>query len=85
MGRYTHYPPYSIALEAAQRGWGFEPVQRAMDGDTTAVDLWESDPPWHAEDFIRACLNALERQDCVQDTSIWHMLPICPTSLSRCW
>ena len=67
MGRYTHHPPYSVALEAAQRGWDFEPVQRALDGDTAAVDLWEGDPPWYAEDFIRARLNVLERQDRIEE------------------
>jgi uncharacterized Zn finger protein len=63
MGSYTHQPPYSVALEAAQRGWDFEPVQRAMQGDIGYADLWEGDPPWYAEDFVRARLNVLERQD----------------------
>jgi uncharacterized Zn finger protein len=67
MGRYTHHPPYSVALEAAQRGWDFEPVQRAMRGDSTYADLWEGDPPWYAEDFIRARLNVLERQDRIKE------------------
>jgi len=62
MGSYTHQPPYSVALEAAQRGWDFEPVQRAMRGDASYADLWEGDPPWYAEDFVRARLNVLERQ-----------------------
>jgi uncharacterized Zn finger protein len=67
MGSYTHRPPYSVALEAAQRGWDFEPVQRAMAGDITAVDLWEGDPPWYAEAFVRARLNVLERQDRIKE------------------
>ncbi len=62
MGGYTHQPPYSVALEAAQRGWDFEPVQRAMQGDIGYADLWEGDPPWYAEDFVRARLDVLERQ-----------------------
>ncbi|OYR63226.1 hypothetical protein DJ83_03215 [Halorubrum ezzemoulense] len=62
MGGYTHHPPYSVALEAAQRGWDFEPVQRAMQGDIGYADLWGGDPPWYAEDFIRAHLNVLKRQ-----------------------
>jgi uncharacterized Zn finger protein len=62
MGGYTHHPPYSVALEAAQRGWDFEPVQRAMQGDIGYADLWEEDPPWYAEDFIKARLNVLKRQ-----------------------
>ena len=67
MGSYTHHPPYSVALEAAQRDWDFEPVQRAMDGDGTPIDLWEGDPPWYAEDFIRVRLNVLERQNRIEE------------------
>jgi uncharacterized Zn finger protein len=67
MGSYTHQPPYSVALEAAQRGWDFEPVQRAMQGDSSYADLWEGDPPWYAEEFIRARLNVLERQDHIEE------------------
>ncbi|WP_138005496.1 SWIM zinc finger family protein [Halalkalirubrum salinum] len=67
MGSYTHHPPYSIALEAAQRGWDFEPVQRAMQGDIGYADLWEGDPPWYAEDFIRVRLDVLERQDRIEE------------------
>ena len=67
MGSYTHQPPYSVALEAAQRGWDFEPVQRAMQGNIGYADLWEGDPPWYAEDFVRARLNVLERQDRIEE------------------
>ncbi|MBS3761622.1 MAG: SWIM zinc finger domain-containing protein, partial [Halodesulfurarchaeum sp.] len=67
MGSYTHQPPYSVALEAAQRGWDFDPVQRAMRGDATYADLWEGDPPWFAEEFIRARLNVLDRQDRIEE------------------
>jgi len=67
MGGYTHQPPYSVALEAAQRGWNFEPVQQAMQGDIGYADLWEGDPPWYAEDFIRARLNVLQRQDRIEE------------------
>ncbi|WP_324665827.1 SWIM zinc finger family protein [Haloarcula sediminis] len=63
LGSYTHHPPYSVALEAAQRGWDFDPVQRAMRGNASFADLWEGNPPWYAENFIRARLNVLERQD----------------------
>jgi uncharacterized Zn finger protein len=67
LGSYTHHPPYSVALEAAQRGWDFDPVQRAMRGNASYADLWEGDPPWYAEDFIRAHLNVLERQDRISE------------------
>ena len=67
MGGYTHHPPYSVALEAAQRGWEFEPVQRAMEGDLTDADLWEGDPPWYAEEIIRARLNVLDRQNRIEE------------------
>jgi len=67
MGGYTHHPPYSVALEAAQRGWDFEPVQRAMQSDIGYADLWEGDPPWYAEDFVRARLDVLERQGRIEE------------------
>lgn len=67
MGGYTHQPPYSVALEAAQRGWDFEPVQRAMDGDISYAELWEGDPPWYAEEFVRGRLNVLERQNRIDE------------------
>ena len=67
MGGYTHQPPYSVALEAARRGWNFEPVQRAMRGGVSYADLWEGDPPWYAEEFISARLNILERQDRIEE------------------
>ena len=67
MGGYTHQPPYSVALEAAQRGWDFEPVQRAMQGDIGYADLWEGDPPWYAEDFVRVRLDVLERQGRIEE------------------
>jgi len=67
MGGYTHHPPYSVALEAAQRGWDFEPVQRAMRGDASSADLWEGDPPWYAEAFIRTRLAVLERGDRIEE------------------
>ena len=67
MGGYTHHPPYSVALEAAQRGWDFEPVQRAMRGDASYADLWEGNPPWYAEEFIRTRLTVLEREDRIEE------------------
>jgi uncharacterized Zn finger protein len=38
-----------------------------MDGDITPADLWEGVPPWYAEDFVRARLNVLERQDRIEE------------------
>jgi Uncharacterized conserved protein len=38
-----------------------------MRGDRSGVDLWEGDPPWYAEDFIRVRLNVLERQNRVEE------------------
>lgn len=67
MGGYTHQPPYSVALEAVQRGWEFEPIQRAMEGNLSDADLWEDDPPWYAEDVIRARLNVLARQNRIEE------------------
>lgn len=59
MGNYTHHPPYSVAIEAIQRGWDFKPVQRAMHGDINDVHLWEGDPSWYAEDFDGAAERVL--------------------------
>lgn len=67
MGRYTHHPPYSVALKAVQRGWDFEPLQRAMREDGSEADLWDGDPPWYAEDYIRIRLDILERQDRIEE------------------
>ena len=38
-----------------------------MDGDITHADLWVGDPPWYAEDFVRARLNVLERQGRIEE------------------
>jgi uncharacterized Zn finger protein len=58
MESYTDRPPYSVALEA---------VQREMGEDSSYADLRDSDPPWYAEDVIRARLNVLERQNRVDE------------------
>ena len=67
MESYTHHPPYRVALEAARQGWDADRIQRAMDGEATAVDLWDGDPPWYAEELVRACLEVLERQDRIEE------------------
>ncbi|MDL0129915.1 SWIM zinc finger family protein [Halobacterium salinarum] len=67
MSGYTDRPPYSVALETAQHGWDFEPIQRAMKPGSSDADLWDGDPPWYAEDYIRAHLNVLERQDRIDE------------------
>lgn len=67
MSSYTDRPPYSVALATIQRGCGFEPIQRAMKSGSSDADFWEGDPPWYAEDVIRARLNVLERQDRIEE------------------
>jgi uncharacterized Zn finger protein len=64
---YTHHPPYRVALEAARQGWDADRIQRAMDGEATAVGLWDGDPPWYAEKLVRARLEVLERQDRIEE------------------
>lgn len=67
MSSYTDRPPYSVALAAIQRGWGSDPIQRAMKPDRSNTDLWEGESPWYAEDVIRDRLNVLERQDRIEE------------------
>ncbi|ELY73506.1 SWIM zinc finger family protein [Natrinema pallidum] len=67
MSGYTDRPPYSVALAVIQRGWDFEPIQRAMKPGSSDADLWKGDRPWYAEDYIRAHLNVLERQDRIDE------------------
>jgi uncharacterized Zn finger protein len=67
MSSYTDRSPYSVALEAVQRGWNFDPIQEAMKPGSSNADLWEGEPPWYAEDVIRAHLNVLERQDRIDE------------------
>ena len=67
MSSYTDRPPYNIALEVIQRGWDFDPIQQAMTPGHRNIDLWEAEPPWYAEECIRAYLNVLERQGRIEE------------------
>jgi uncharacterized Zn finger protein len=67
MSSYTHRPPYNVALAVIQRGWDFDPIQQAMTPGDRNVDLWEAEPPWYAEECIRAYLNVLERQGRIEE------------------
>jgi uncharacterized Zn finger protein len=67
MSSYTDRPPYNVALAVIQRGWDFDPIQQAMTPGDRNVDLWEAEPPWYAEECIRAYLNVLERQGRIEE------------------
>ena len=67
MSSYTDRPPYNVALAVIQRGWDFDPIQQAMTPGHRNIDLWEAEPPWYAEECIRAYLNVLERQGRIEE------------------
>lgn len=58
MESYTDRPPYSVALDV---------VQRERRADSRYAALWDGNPPWYAEDVIKARLNVLERQNRVDE------------------
>ncbi|MGB9985721.1 SWIM zinc finger family protein [Salarchaeum japonicum] len=58
MESYTDRPPYSVALDV---------VQREMRADSRYTTLWDDNPPWYAENVVKARLNVLERQNRVDE------------------
>lgn len=38
-----------------------------MRDDGSEADLWDGDPPWYAEDYIRIRLDILERQGGIEE------------------
>ena len=58
MESYTDRPPYSVALDV---------VQRERRADSRYAALWDGNPPWYADDVIKARLNVLERQNRVDE------------------
>jgi len=53
---------FGAAIAAAEHGWDYEPLRRAMQGHTTEQGVWEGEKPPYADNLIAACLNVLERQ-----------------------
>lgn len=64
---YTDRPPYSVALAAVQRGWDFDPIQKAMKPGSSDANIWDGEHPWYAEDVIQTRLNVLERQNRIDE------------------
>lgn len=54
---------FDIAIGAAELGWDYEPLQRAMAGDFDERGAWEDEAPWYADELAVARLNVLERQE----------------------
>ena len=53
---------FDVAIGAAELGWDYVPLQRAMQGQITALGAWEGEAPWYADELAIARLNVLERQ-----------------------
>jgi len=53
---------FNVAIGAAELGWDYEPLQRAMRGDFDRRGAWEGEAPPYADDLAIARLNVLERQ-----------------------
>ena len=53
---------FDAAIAAAEQGWEYEPLRRAMAGHLTAQGAWAGEAPWFAGALTAARLNVLERQ-----------------------
>jgi uncharacterized Zn finger protein len=53
---------FDAAIAAAEQGWGYEPVRRAMAGIAGPEGAWDVAAPWFADALTAARLNVLERQ-----------------------
>jgi uncharacterized Zn finger protein len=58
---------FDIAIGAAELGWDYVPLQRAMQGQVTALGAWEGEAPWYADGLTIVRLNVLERQGRVDE------------------
>ncbi|GIK38245.1 MAG: hypothetical protein BroJett011_20780 [Chloroflexota bacterium] len=53
---------FDVAIAAAEQGWDYPPLQKALQGQITDKGAWENEAPWYADDLTLARLNVLERQ-----------------------
>ena len=53
---------FDAAIAAAEQGWDYEPLRRAMAGHITEQGAWSDETPWFADSLTAARLNVLERQ-----------------------
>jgi uncharacterized Zn finger protein len=63
IGDYGVYDVFGAAQLAAEQGWDYPPLTRAIAGETTELGAWEDeDVPAYADDLTLARLAVLERQ-----------------------
>ncbi|PKO22505.1 MAG: hypothetical protein CVU38_09035 [Chloroflexi bacterium HGW-Chloroflexi-1] len=62
LDNYSLERVFGAAIAAAELGWDYEPLQRAMQGHITEQGVWEGEKPPYADNLIAAYLNVLERQ-----------------------
>jgi uncharacterized Zn finger protein len=53
---------FNAAIGAAELGWDYSPLRRAMAGQITELGAWDGEAPWYADELAVARLNVLERQ-----------------------
>jgi uncharacterized Zn finger protein len=53
---------FDAAIAAAEQGWDYEPLSRAMAGIAGPEGAWDEEAPWFADALTAARLNVLERQ-----------------------
>ena len=53
---------FALALAAAEQGWDYPPLQRAMRGGITEQGAWEGEAPHYADDLADIRLTILDRQ-----------------------
>lgn len=53
---------FDAALCAAETGWDYVPLRRAMQGETASNEEPDEEEPWFGEELTEAWLNVLERQ-----------------------
>lgn len=53
---------FDVAIAAAEQGWDYPPLQKALQGQITDKGAWEGEAPWYADDLALARLKVLERQ-----------------------
>jgi uncharacterized Zn finger protein len=53
---------FDVAIAAAEQGWDYPLLQKALAGHTTNKGAWEDEAPWYAGALAVARLNVLERQ-----------------------
>ncbi len=63
MSDYGTDDAFDAAQAAILQGWDYPPLQRAMQGETIRVGVWEDEALWYADELVAARLRVLERQE----------------------